>query len=76
MATKEHRAAFPEFQVSSSELHFRGTVEELHVCFVLKQRKWDLNVENVKNTDDDVSLMKGSEALLEEAGQVIEETWC
>lgn len=62
MSTKERRAAFPEFHVSSSELHFQGTVEELQVCFFLKQRKWDPNVENVKNTDDNVSLMKGLEA--------------
>lgn len=53
-------------------------MEELHACFVLKQRKWDPSVENghVKNTDDNVSLMNGLEALLEEAGLVIEETWC
>lgn len=57
---------------------FQGTVEELHSCFVLKQRKWDPSVENghVKNTDDNVSLTNGSEALLEEARLVIAETWC
>lgn len=43
-----------------------------------EQRKWDPKTENarVKSTGDNISLTNGSEVLLEEAGQFIEETQC